>query len=160
MLDFQAEVNAPVIDWPLVNREAKSLADDLALHVQMQMKLALIRMGAVATGKTLRSIEKENTLDSPSRVMYMRNIVGSSVWQYIQMGRRPGGKMPPESAMLEWFKVFNIPRRAWFPIRLSIARRGIKPRKIIELGLRNSRPYIAARSQDAGRNIERGLFKK
>src|SRR5947208_2957685 len=116
MLNHQiqvTELSKP--DWQLVNREGKSLADDIALHVQSQIKIALVRHRALATGKTLKSVTTERTLDSPSRAMFLRKIVMSSVWQYIQFGRKAGGKMPPESAMIEWFRVLGIPKKAWFP---------------------------------------------
>lgn len=160
MIGFDAITDIPKPDWKVIDREAKSLADDVSLHVQVQVKLALIRLRAIATGQTLQSVGTEKVLDSPSRAIYIRQIVAKETWRFIQSGRRAGAKMPPEAAMIPWFMALNIPRRAWFPIRLSIARRGIKPRNIVGKALREARPYIAARSKDAGRNIAAHLMKR
>ena len=156
-LGFKIDVQVPKMDWGVVPREAKKLADDISLHVQSQVKIALVRAKAIATGKTLKSIATERILDSPSRAIFIRNIIAKETWRFIQSGRKPGSKMPPEAPMIEWFKVLGIPKKAWFPIRLSIARRGIKPRKIRETALRQSRPYIAGRSAEAGRSIAANL---
>lgn len=159
MINYDIRIQYPEFNWKVINQEAKKLADDISLHVQSQVKIALVRAKAIATGATLHSVAEEKILDSPARGIFIRNIVAKETWRFIQSGRKPGSKMPPEAAMIVWFKALNIPKRAWFPIRLSIARKGIKPRKIKDNALRASRPYIAARSKDAGNNIAANLFK-
>jgi hypothetical protein len=159
MIGITTQIHTPRLDLTVVNQEARRTADDIALHLQSQVKLALVRHKKIATGKTLQSVKIERTLDSPSRGVFLRKIVASKVWEFIQQGRRAGGKLPPESAMLEWFKALGIPKGAWFPIRLSIARRGIKPRKIRDKALRDARPYISARSSQAAQYIAKNAIK-
>lgn len=160
MLDFEFKIIHPVFDWTVIQREARKLADDIALHVQSQVKIALIRASAIATGGTLKTVDTVSIPDFDSRLQFMRQIVGSRVIQFIESGRRAGAKMPPEAAMIPWFQALGIPKRAWFPIRLSIARRGIKPRAIREVAIRASRSYIAGRSSNAGMKIAGGLLRR
>lgn len=157
MFTYEAEVRYPNPDWPVVDREARKAGDDIALHLEVQLKLALIRAKAIATAKTLNSIKADRSSGAES-TRFFRKIVMSEVWKFIYFGRRAGAKMPPEKAMEEWFRALNIPKKAWFPIRLSIARRGIRPRKFIDVALRNAAPYVRDRSRLAGRNIADNLF--
>lgn len=159
MLAFQFLITHPQWDTTVIDGEARRTSDDIAVEIQNQMKLALIRARKLVTKKTLNSLKTEKTLDSPSRGVYLRRVVGSKVIFYIESGRKPGKKMPPEAAMIDWFKALGIPQRKWFPIRLSIARKGIKPRSIVKGALRESRPYIAGRAANAGRYIAKNALK-
>jgi hypothetical protein len=54
---------------------------------------------------------------------------------WIETGRRPGGKFPPASVILEWMKRKGIARgeenKVLYVIRRAIAQRGIKPRPFV-----------------------------
>lgn len=158
MIDFDFQIRFPEIDFAVVNSESRSLADDLQDFVQRQFKQALLRNRKVVTGETLQSFQKNTILDSPSRGIFIRRLMASPVVDFIDQGRKPG-KMPPEKPMMKWFIELGIPRRKWFPIRLSIARKGIKPRKIKAEAMNNSIPYIQKRSIKAAQNIAKGIIK-
>ena len=159
MLKYTAFTEFTPLQQSVVSDEASKLADDIARAVSNEFRLALVFYGKIATSKTIKSVAAEKILDSPTRGVFMRNVVASKVWEFIQNGRLAGKKLPPEAALLEWFKALNIPRRAWFPIRLSIARKGIKPRKLRERALREARQSITESSRLRTDNIKRRLFE-
>lgn len=128
-------------DVGILTALTSKLAIDIADEVARQVKLALISVKAVATGKTLQSIKRETLLSSPSRIEFRQNVLARDVWKEIQGGRSPG-RLPLESEMREWFLALNIPRGAWFPIRRAIQRKGIKPRDIVGLTLKNTSTRI------------------
>lgn len=169
MLDFKMVTITPAFRNKPIEQEAARLAQQLASLYKNQFKLAIVRHRAIATGKTLQSVKIGKTLDSPSRGVFRRNITARRSWEWIQRGRRAGGKMPvrknaagkfePVPEMREWFKALNIPKKFWFPIMRKIARVGIKPRKIRERMMRESRPQKARLITNAGRKIARELTK-
>lgn len=54
-------------------------------------------------------------------------------WWLVEFGRRPGKRMPPHKPIEAWATHHGISRRAVYPIRRLIARRGIAARKYIAL---------------------------
>lgn len=60
-------------------------------------------------------------------------------WKYIEGGRKPGGKMPPEAPILKWIRDKGIKPRdnkikekqLAFLIRRKIGRDGIKPKPML-----------------------------
>lgn len=158
IVDFNIQVRFPDVDWQGVNAEASSTADDILNFVQRQFKQALLRNKKVVTGETLQSFRKQMILNSPSRGLFIRELLASPVVDFIDQGRKPG-KMPPEKPMMKWFIELGIPRRKWFPIRLSIARKGIKPRRIKQEAMNASSSYIQKRSLKAAQHIAKNLIK-
>lgn len=51
---------------------------------------------------------------------------------YIEKGRKPGSRMPPEKVLLPWMERKGISRELEFPIRKKIGIRGIKPRPFFD----------------------------
>lgn len=128
-------------DTGILTALTQRLAVDIADEVARQVKLALINVKAVATAKTLQSVHREQLLSSPSRIEFRQNVLARDTWKHIQGGRSPG-RLPLESEMREWFLALNIPQAAWFPIRRAIQRKGVKPRDIVGLTLKNARGRI------------------
>jgi hypothetical protein len=60
-------------------------------------------------------------------------------WKYIEGGRKPGGKMPPEAPILKWIRDKGIKpkdnkikeKQLAFLIRRKIGRDGIKPKPML-----------------------------
>lgn len=176
MIGFKTDVLRPQVNALAIPRNAAKAADEIAQTVKNQVKLAIVRRSKIATGKTLKSIETERILDSPSRGMFRRHVVGARSWLNIQNGRRAGAKMPvrrisgamkkggglfvPLPEMLEWFLALNIPRARWFPILRAIKKRGIKPVDIRDRAVRESRQMIGGIAGKTARAIAKELFGK
>lgn len=108
------------IQWALqrlIAREAEIAARD--------MKQELAYQGAAATSLLINSVRAD-------RVDPLEWRVGPHVAyaRYVQEGRKPGGKMPPWRAILDWMKVKRLgnDRASAWAIARAIQRRGIKPR--------------------------------
>ena len=71
-------------------------------------------------------------------------------WKYIEGGRKPGGKMPPQAPILKWIqdkgikpKEDNITNdQLSFLIRRKIARDGIKPKPFLTDAVENNSNII------------------
>lgn len=158
MLNVGITVQNPAFKTSTIARNSARAADEIADSVKNYVKLALVGKSKIATGKTLQSIAVQFVLNSPSRGIFTRNVIGSKSWLNIQFGRRAGGKMPvqvvagvtkkggklfqPAPELLQWFLALNIPRVRWFPIMRAIARRGIKPTNIRDSAIHAARQRI------------------
>lgn len=157
IIEIQVEQTV-YFDVGLLTALTRKLAVDIADELARQVKLALIRVKAVATGKTLQSVRREELLSIPSRIEFRQNVLARDVWKEIQGGRSPG-RLPLDSEMREWFLALNIPRGAWFPIRRAIQRKGIKPRDIVGLTLKNSQTRIKNLLEIYARQVAAQLVK-
>lgn len=107
------------------------------------MKQTLADQGAAATSLLINSVRADQTDPLEWRigphVAYAR---------YVLEGRRPGGKMPPWRAILDWMKVKRLgnDRASAWAIARAIQRRGIKPRDY----LTPVAEHVAARLRDQG----------
>lgn len=160
MIGFKTDVIRPQVNATAVTRIAAKLADDLGLTMANNIRIALIRRKKVVTGKTLKSVTTERILDSASRGMFKRHVIGNRSTFFIETGRRAGGKMPPLAAMMPWFLALRIPKALWYPIMKKIARDGIQPTDLKKYAVRNARPAIAALSGTAARDIAKSIFTK
>ena len=110
-----------------------------------------------AQGGLLSTIHGETVdLGTPSAM----GIVGhqSPYGDVIEMGRRPGGKMPPEGSLIRWIEVVlgadeNTAKRLEFPIRRKIAQKGFAGAMMFEMGLEMSKEQIAAIAEKCGIGI-------
>lgn len=166
--DFKVITITPALSNRPVQIESARLAQRLASLYKNNFKLALINVGALATGKTLKSVVVGFTLDSPSRGLYRRNVSARRTWVFIQKGRKKGGKLPvrkvgdkyePVPELKEWFLALNIPRNAWLPIMKKIVRDGVKPRDIVGRMMRTSKPRKGLLLKETARNIASELVK-
>lgn len=176
MIGIKTDVIRPQVNANAIPRNAARAADEIAASIVNYVKISLTRNSKIATGRTLKSIAAERVLDSASRGMFIRHVVGSRSWLFIQQGRRAGGKMPvvrvsgvtkkggglfmPAPDLLRWFIAMNIPPARWFQIMRAIARRGIKPVNIRDRAVRESRQRIGEIAGDTARRIAAELFVK
>lgn len=58
--------------------------------------------------------------------------VGAEYGIVMELGRRPGAKMPPQGALLGWMGFKGIPPELEFVVRRGIARHGIKPHPFMQ----------------------------
>lgn len=110
-------------------RAIESLAEKSILII----KQLFIQGGKNATGGTIDSLRIETNIDFNIGVEI--DIYGSKVFDFINDGRPPGSKLPPQGALLSWMASKGIPEDKEFAIRKSIADNGIEPYPIIELSV-------------------------
>lgn len=160
------------LNIPLLNAEARALADRLMLVMFNYTRQAMISYGAVATRQTFNSIQKR-VVGNSSRQME-RAIVANPALKFIISGRRRGAKMPvrrvgtgkrgggifePLPEMLKWFRWAGIPREAWFPILRSIKRNGIPARNVPARAMREARATVHRQVQWTAVRITKGIVK-
>lgn len=68
--------------------------------------------------------------ETPTMITIQSQLPDYAYW--VEHGRRPGGKMPPEAPIKDWVKKHNIAEDAVFPIRRKIAKEGIAPKPFTE----------------------------
>jgi hypothetical protein len=150
-----------------------TLATALADEYARQTRSELMRARKFATGKTVKATRGQGL--GGSRAAFRSKVTSSRSILYIAAGRRAGAKMPvkvvgqtkggksafgPVDGLLEWFLALSIPRRLWFVIARSIARRGIRPLDIQKLAYKASQPRWRKLMRDAGRDIAVRLFTR
>lgn len=168
----QADVKRKVFE------NARPMAKRIGESYQNNLKSTLARVGAIATGDTLKSVKDEMVLESPSRGVILRRVIASRSIIFVQFGRRPGkapirfvGTRPgkrkkdvkvfePVPGLIRWFLALNIRRAMWMPIALAIGRRGIKPREVQMRAVRASQPAWQSAVQRFGIDFSNSLFKK
>ncbi len=105
------------------------------------LKKLLNRATVVAESKARSAAPK----DTSSMVRNLRSVVRSTsakvdlprnldYYHVMEKGRRPGGRLPPLSAIAAWARRKGISQSLVFPIALSIAKRGIKGRFFMKQG--------------------------
>lgn len=84
--------------------EAKIMPELLAAAVGIQetAKTIVVESGHVDTGDLLNQIG-DPELDSDNELIFGYNVISRSPHSiYVELGRAPGGKMPPHDAILAW----------------------------------------------------------
>lgn len=137
----------------IVESEAQTLADDMAAEFKSKFKQAITTARAIAFGELIRSVDVVSR--GGSRNLFTREITAARQWIFVDAGRRVGAPMPvhvigtsergrpifaPFPMLVRWFLVLNIPSRLWWPIMRRIKVRGIEPKHIKSIALRNSEP--------------------
>lgn len=175
------EINFPKarVDPSVVNEAAFVLMDRVASTMVNSTKQALVVMGAVASGRTQRSIKHRRV--STRGVMHKggggglihKQIIGAPSLKHIICGRKAGKPMPvrfigdgvrgkkfePLPEMLKWFNAMGIPSSSWFPIMRAIAQRGIPARDVPSRAVMIAKGDINAYARAAGAQISRGLIR-
>lgn len=89
----------------------------------------------IASGKGLQSIRARQV--GPSRAV----VLMQARMQFVNDGRRAGGRMPPPRALEPWLRRRQRQGRLRgvtpFQLARSIQQRGVRPRRFVERGLRN-----------------------
>jgi hypothetical protein len=156
---------------------AVPMAKRMSEAYQNNLKLSIAGVGAIATGSTIRSVQDQMVLESPSRGMIIRQVVSLRSIIFIQFGRKPG-KAPikylgtktspsgrvskwfePVDGLVQWFLALGIRRALWMPIALAIGRRGIKPREVQIRAVKASETAWQSAIEVLGINFSKDIFK-
>jgi hypothetical protein len=148
----------------IVSSEAYVLADDMAGEFKSKFKQAITTARAINRGELINSVDVVS--HGGSRGLFQRNITAARQWVFVDRGRRAGAPMPVRvvgtnergkpifaSLMAAWFLQLNIPTYLWWPIMRRIAERGIEPKHIQSIALRNSEPRWRFLQNYAARRI-------
>jgi len=117
----------------------------IAAKLQNDLKVNLLYSKKIATKDLFDSIKVEvrNFTDSIK-------IIGKSLYygQFVERGRKAGGKHVPISALISWVKTKNLAtgnkatsNMAW-AVQKKIHREGIKPTHFVEKALKDNTDYI------------------
>lgn len=117
----------------------RKILDLFAQVAIVEYRRNLKTLGKRASGKLEDNIGYEIEADE-TRFRVFLNL--EEYWKYVEYGRRPGAKWPPQSAILEWIHVKPVIPRAIngitptdrslaFLIARKIGRDGIKPTKAL-----------------------------
>lgn len=151
-MKLEITVDYPVIDKVIIFTEANAIADEMADEYARSFRLAVAKAGAIARAE-LQNSPKVWRTSIGSRLYFKRYVTAARHWIYVDRGRRKGAKMPvhvigqsakgkpifaPLPEMTRWFLLMNIPSRAWWPILRRMKERGIRPKNIQSIALRNA----------------------
>jgi hypothetical protein len=103
--------------------------------VENSIKETLESKSKIATRETINSIR---SIVKVSDSGYIGEVWGAGGLKFIESGRKPNSKMPPSGVLLPWMRSKGIEEDKEFIIRRSIARKGIKPTKIIAPALKET----------------------
>lgn len=166
MFEFEVKFPRVRLDIAVVNTEANRLADTLQDSLVNYTKLALTSYGKIATGGTIRGVEKGPATNRPQALFgvasygtFRRQVIAPKSFKFIVSGRKAGRKMPPVNALVPWFEALGIPKEAWFPILRAISRRGIQPRNVPLRAKRMAARTIYNQSVLTAQRIGRGIIK-
>ena len=98
------------------------LYDSIGESLKFRIIKILSVENKVATGRLINSID---VVTGGKNGKYFIELLMERYGIYVNQGRKPGGKMPPEKAILNWMQVKGIPLNLLWPIRKSIAINGI-----------------------------------
>lgn len=138
----------------LITTEVKKILHDMARDLTQEYQNRLVNGNKAsnyqvinASGNLYNSVNFVVNIDS-NNMGYELEFKALDYWQYIEYGRRAGGKMPNITAIMEWIKIKPIyPRQQnlttkldivkaqkqmAFAIAKSIQNRGITPKPILQ----------------------------
>lgn len=109
--------------------------ETMARRVLLIMQQETRRQKAVFRGRLIRSWRISR--GQRRAEMLIRNIAPYA--DVVDGGRRPNSRMPPSSVLVPWIQQrFGVSRkqaqRLAYPVARAIARKGIRPRRIVENG--------------------------
>ena len=105
------------------NRSLFGVANDFGEELVEELKFQIAEKDKFATGNLADSMFHE-VKEANGKTVIM--VFAADYFRFVERGRRPGAKMPPEEPIRKWLRVKGIPERLQFAIRRSIAVKGIK----------------------------------
>ncbi len=130
----------------MANERLISVLNELGKFLEVRMIATLMKQGHEATGTLIQSIETTVR----TRIGFIELIEEHvSYGNFVDRGRKKGGKKVPIEALERWLKVKRFefaltnPRGAAFAIQTNIHKFGIKPSGFISKTLRTAAPVIA-----------------
>jgi len=107
----------------------------------------------VASQRLIRSLKFDLT---PAPSFLSLQFKAEKHWVFVDEGRKPGGKMPPEAPIRRWLKQKGIDPKLSFVIRRSIAEKGIKATNIFKNNIAKfTREFITRITPDLFKDIEK-----
>tara|TARA_R100000654_G_scaffold14554_2_gene31365 strand:- start:3863 stop:4315 length:453 start_codon:yes stop_codon:yes gene_type:complete len=125
-------------------------ADKITEIVISGLQATMNAKGRNATQRSISSVY--SVFDDADMVL---TFYGADHWQYIEKGRKPGGK-PPYSRILEWCIAKGIPQEAAWAIRANIGKYGA-PRKIRGTSLDESKLHVI---EDTMKEVQPDIIKE
>lgn len=113
----------------------QNLGDKLVAN----LKSVLQRKGKIASGNLLNSIVPQVIVQEDKNRL---EILMMDYAQYVDQGRRPGGKLVPLNSIQEWCRVKGIPQSAAWGIVVNIQKFGIPATNFVREGLALSQQEI------------------
>jgi hypothetical protein len=89
-----------------------------------EMRNILINAGKSASGNLIDSLKYTITYDGENLDLSFSML---EYGNFVELGRKPGGKQPPLSAITPWLRIRGISESLAFPIARKIAEDGIPP---------------------------------
>jgi len=106
------------------------LLKNLGNFIQAKVEQVFKRFGKDATGKTIQSLRQATEIDIERG--FEIDLIGDKVFEYIEDGRPPNSKFPPQGVLIDWMQSRGIAIENEFIIRRAIAINGIRPTPVIE----------------------------
>jgi hypothetical protein len=103
----------------------REILDKYGQSIVAEMVTRLKNLDKKATGNLINSLDYEIDDSDPNAIVLYFTAMDYAV--FVDKGRKPNSKMPPEDEIKRWMKIKGIPSRLLFPIRRSIGKKGIKP---------------------------------
>jgi len=104
-------------------RDLISFAEEYGDALVEELKFKLANKDKFATGNLVDSMFSEAAGADGKAVV---RVFAAAYFRYVEVGRSPGARMPPEEPIRQWLRVRGIDESKQFVIRRAIARRGIK----------------------------------
>lgn len=111
-----------------LNNQVLTMADEFGFQLVNELKAELFRAGKQASGTLVKSMSHK-VKSAGGKVLI--EVVAEDYFRFVDKGRRAGAKMPPVEPIRQWLKLKGIRPELEFPIRRSIARKGIKALNIL-----------------------------
>lgn len=107
-----------------LNKTLDLIGQQTSLHLKEKVKT-----GSFASGALFNSFRYEVTTSQDAERL---TVYADDTFFFVTGGRRPGGKMPPEQSIKDWIRLKGIEDSALWPIRRSIAEKGIRPKPYLK----------------------------
>jgi hypothetical protein len=103
----------------------RDILDKYGASIVNEMVTRLKSANKKATGNLINSLDYAIDDTDPNAMVLYFTAMDYAI--YVDKGRKPNSKMPPEKPIKDWLKVKGLPERLAFPIRRSIGKKGIRP---------------------------------
>lgn len=115
-----------------LRRHLELIGEQTRIHLQDRIK-----SGSFASGELHGSLRSEVTEHDKGLTLA---VYAAETFFYVEHGRRPGGKLPPAEPIKAWIQAKGIDPEALWPVRASIAKKGIKPRHYLRTWIEAKEP--------------------
>ena len=160
MRGFEEQIAKLRASDQVINREG-GRAMDLSVKTIERVAKPLTPVGV--SGRLRNSIGSSVSISTSQIIGKVGSTLRGELYpSVIEGGRRPGAAMPPPDKLTRWVQLrlrvpANQARGVAFTVARSIARKGIKGRRMLQRGFEQSKGYINATFTQALNRIAEGL---